>query len=274
MQAFVKKLQGQLEKELDSVDPGQNAIKGYDHRIRIINKYINGLKEYICEHPFSDLSVEIHYFKHIAPAFYSQHLYFIKLYNLELCRISSCAAEFIKHAEHELQEIEVFFKENNAFCKYFHSGNSFLDEKYFTRSAREHWMDDLSTVIDEDFCVASYRASWMLANDRYRKYLTQQLSSPDPLQNAGTANTKWTGTVSEAVELLVALQASGLIEIDNQPATLIQLKERFRLFAELDIRDISDTDHTNRQKKKQSTPFLARLTAKYIDRMNHLLGSS
>jgi len=196
MEAFVKKLQGQLEKELNSVDPGKNAVKGHDHRIKIVRQAIDSLKEYIFEHPFPDQAAEIHYFKNVAPTFYGYHLYFIKLYNLELCRISSSKEEFLTYIEQELQEISLFFRANSDFCKYFHSGNSFLDEKYFTRKAQEYWIDDLSAVIDEEYCLASYRASWILANERYRKQLMQELRNPEPLQNAGSSCVGGRGAIS------------------------------------------------------------------------------
>jgi hypothetical protein len=102
----------------------------------------------------------------------------------------------------------------------------------------------------------------------------QELNNPDPLENAGVSAAKWTGTVSEVVELLVSIQECGMVEIDNQPATLIQRKDRFKLFTDIDIKNINDTDYANRQKKKQSTRFLTKLITKNIERANRLLGSS
>jgi len=69
----------------------------------------------------------------IAPTFHSQHLYFEKLYNLELYRISSNKEEFSKYVEFELKEIDDFLRKNRDLFRYFYSGHTALNKKYFTR---------------------------------------------------------------------------------------------------------------------------------------------
>ncbi|HEY4334967.1 MAG TPA: RteC domain-containing protein, partial [Puia sp.] len=246
---------------------------GYDHRARIVKHSIIELKRYIATYPFADQAAEIYCFKHVMPFFLSQYFYFGKVYNAESKRITCGQESFYHFLEDELRKIENRFLQYGNFCQYYYRGSDTLDAQYYTRASWEIW-EDQSQFPDDNSSLGSYKASWIMADERYREYLRRELQRP-LLQAAQTAQAppaKWAGTISDAVELLVALQETGSVTVENQPATLVQVKERFQLFVDIDLKDINDTDYKNRSRKKQAAPYLSKLLAKYTERFNRLLG--
>src|SRR5258708_3699601 len=130
MEAFVKTLQGRMEEELQKIDQEENAVKGYDHRLRIIAESIRTLKQYIADHPFRKPAAEIYYAKQVAPFFFSRYFYYVKLYNSAVMKISCEKEAYHDFMKKELKLIHDTFQEYGDFYRYFISGKDFLDEKY------------------------------------------------------------------------------------------------------------------------------------------------
>src|SRR4029077_9475133 len=94
---------------------------------------IEELRTIISAYTFRDKVEEISYFKSLAPPFYSEHFYYSKLLTGELHRLSGTKEDRKSFQDQELQEIGRFFLVNGDFIRYYYSGSTALDEKYFTR---------------------------------------------------------------------------------------------------------------------------------------------
>ncbi|HEY4061752.1 MAG TPA: RteC domain-containing protein, partial [Puia sp.] len=177
MDAFVKDLQERVEHELKKIDLLDNAVQGYDHRVRIMHNAIIELKRYIATHTFPNYAAEIHCFKHVLPFFFSRYFYFGKVYNAEGKRITSGKENFRHFLEDELKRIEVRFIEYGDFCQYYYRGSEALDAQYYTRASWEIWGDQ-SQLPDENSSLGTYKASWIMADERYREYCMRELQEP------------------------------------------------------------------------------------------------
>ena len=265
MEAFVKELQGQLEEELKKAEPIEGTIKKYDFRVKTTRKGINSLKQYFEGRPFPDKTAEVYYFKHIAPSFYSQHFYYVMLYNAELTRLISQKEDFQRFLENELKKTDEFFREYSDFCRYFFSGNDSLDDKYFLPGSPGIGPDYISVVTDDNLCAGSYRASWILANDRYREYLNEQLKSPGhPTEFTEADKLSKNISKSDMVEFACGLSATYAIP-------LVEVIAKAELFFGVVLKDYSQVDNNNRKRKKGSTPFLHKLIENYNRRAEQLL---
>src|SRR5260221_5381184 len=127
MEVFAKKLQEQLEAELKKVDPKSNAVKGYNHCIKLVKNAIDELKTYLLKYPFKDTAAEVNYFKIIAPSFYSRYFYFMKLYDVERNRISSTKELFLLFLEKEEKSMQDFYHKYGEICHYIYMDMSSHD---------------------------------------------------------------------------------------------------------------------------------------------------
>jgi hypothetical protein len=272
MEALVKELQGRVEDELSKIDPLRNAVKGYDNRCKIVKNSIIELKRHIAAHPFADQAAEIHCFKHVLPAFFSQYFYFVKVYNAERKRIISSKETFHHFLEDELKKLEVRLIDYGDFCHYYYAGSTKLDSYYYTRDSWESWPEDQSVMPDEYCALGSYKASWIMADERYRQYLYREIQGPESTVNdSERVNVVFKGSKSAAAELSIALTAAKILYFDDQPGSLVQVNKWVENFLHVDLNNIHSIDRNNRKRKKMATPFLNMLIAKYNSRSDQLL---
>lgn len=244
-----------------------NPVHRYDQCVRLIKSVIGELRTTISSYNFRDGAEEISYFKTLAPPFYSEHFYYSKLLTGELHRLSGTKEDRKSFQEQELQEIGRFFLVNGDFIRYHYSGSTGLDEKYFTRGAAGFWTpDEIADVLDQLFCLGSYKLSRLLGYERYRSWLETEIRlSEDP--QAGHLNEfsgkvyGFEGTNSDAGEWITSFSNLKLITINGQPADTKTLAQLFELIFARKLGNIYDIQHTNRNRKKDPTPFLNSLLA-------------
>lgn len=271
MEAFVKELQGRVENELKNIDPLSSAVKGYDHRSKIMKNAIAELKKYIANHPFADQAAEIYCFKHVLPFFLSQYYYFGMVCEAEEERNTSGQKNFRHFLENELEKIKTGFHQYGDFYKYYLKGREALDAQYYTRASWEIW-EDPSVFPDENSSLGSVKASWIMADERYRDYLNRELRGPGSFNNEKEAyHVEFRGTKSAAAEFSIAITEAKILYFDGQPGTLKQVTEWVENFLRVDLRNLSSIDQQNRERKKEATPFLDMLRDKYNSRTDRLL---
>lgn len=278
MQEQIQKLQAKMDMELDEMSQLADPIERYVFSIKAVIGTIEELKTFISAYQFQDKKEEINYFRVISPNFFSKYFYFLKVYNIELLKKSTSKDNLRMVYDHELKGIDLFFTRNDDFCRQYYLGSPFQDERAFIRhSDASQWaLDDLAPVIDDSFTVASYKVSWIIANQRYRLYLEREMrrmavpESEGPEKQEDTDTYEFKGTKSSLVEAVTSIQASGVLWINGKPSTLVQLAEKAEKLFSTDLKDISHLDYSNRLRKKELHPFLNSLIKAYIDRANRL----
>ncbi len=255
-----------------------DPIQRCDRSVKLISRAIDELKSFMASYRFQNPAEEIHYFKTVCPSFYSKHFYFIKVFDIELLKCSAGKKNLHWKYDHDLREIELFFNQNSDLCKYYYGSLTYLDEQLFTRrNSHQGVIDYLSPVIDANLTLATYKVSWILANQDYRHYLENELKRLD----APLADTREPSSVSKdevrlgssksyLVEEIVALQLAELIYVNGRPATLAWLTEKAEELLHTDLKEFRSLDYANRSRKKEMTPLLSVMIKKYIDRANRL----
>jgi hypothetical protein len=272
MESSINSFYQGLSKTLDSLVAEPDPIKRHDQSVKAIHQALANLKTFLHLNPIQTVMEEIQYFKYLAPLFYSEYFYHIKAYDVELLKRSTSKENIRAVLDHDLKEIDLFFARNADFCKYYHIGTTYLDEQIFTRHDGNRWpLDDLSFVIDTNFCLASYKISWILANEKYRRYLEQEierLNNPENIIEQALNRDIWTwkGSKSDATELIVCMQLSEGIYINGRPASAAQLAEKFEKLLAMDLKDLKNLDYANRSRKKDMTPFMNGMIKKFLDR--------
>ncbi len=122
------------------------------------------------------------------------------------------------------------------------------------------------------FCMSIYVATQILANAQLGSAVSPITATPARASQTPMPFGKWLATKSDAVELLVALHEAKCISFDAQPATLVQLRDRFEKEYGIDLSDFSNIDNNNRSRKRSLTPFLQRLRDLSNERSERLDG--
>lgn len=258
----MKLLQGKLQAELDKASLETSPVSRYDKSMKLTKAVIEELKGYIATNPFADQAAEIRYYKTLAPFFYSSYFFFIKAYNLEIFRLSASKDNQLSFMEQELKAIAQFFSTHGDFVRYFYMAANYLDEQLFTRQVPETWMlDEVTVIIDSNFCLASYRVSCILANERYRGLLeeeTERLKNPQHVSSHSFPGKRFDfmGSCADATELIYALGRRQLVQIDGVNADIKALAQAFEEVFQKKLGNIYEKNRLNQLRKKDKTPFL------------------
>ncbi len=276
MQERIQKLQAKMELGLEEINQVPDPIQRYDLSIKLLSSTIEELKAFIATYSFQDKDEEINYFRNVAPVFYSKDFYFIKVYEIEILKRTTSRENLRLIYDQELKEIDHFFARNNEFCRYYYTAAAFLDDRIFSRHSGKNWpLDGLSPVLDTNFSIASYKISWIIANEKFRCYLEKEmnrLNRPGSSMDQDFSSDVWTweGSKSDATELVVCLQLSEGIYVNGLPASAAQLTKKFEDLLAADLKDFKNLDYANRSRKKDLTPFMNGMIRKYIDRATRL----
>lgn len=272
MEAFINQLKERLTTELNEIDPACNIVKGYDQCAVLIKKSIRELKHFMAANPFVDTIAEIYYYKHVAPFFRRQLVYFAQLYNVELTRITMDHEDFIAHLEAELKRTKCFLRKHGDFHRYYYSQKTCKDELLFTRAGFRKLLAEKDIRMHDNFCLGSQILSRILAYAQYRDFLNQELQGKDPHTIPLPIPTESKITKAQATELAVSIFASKLFYFDGRPATLVQITERLNVLFNINLNNIGGLDQRNRARKTMEAPFLDKLKSNYINRKEQLLG--
>jgi hypothetical protein len=256
MEAFVRKLQMQLQEDLNAIATETNPIEGYDKRIEIVEMAIRRMKEHLSNTSFPDKDSEIQYFKFWSLPFIKLYIYYIALYNLETTRITSDKEQFLQYLGYEKKRLMVFFSEHQDLYRYFKAGRSDEDERYFTVKMPSRTTDFLTA--DNAFCRASLDLGELLAYEDYKIILEDEI---DRTKAGNLAGKKIEikvpkSAVAEVIGPIFELQ---WIYIDDRPATLNELIRLVEKGLHIDLKDFSVIDNANRNRKKSTNPYLEQM---------------
>ena len=93
------------------------------------------LKDYVLNHPFSNVEEEICFFKYYKPALTGRLLYYYRVYQIESgC---SCCPEIARmHYRKAMKEYQRKLERYLPFYQYYRSGATYRDHYYFRRAKR------------------------------------------------------------------------------------------------------------------------------------------
>jgi hypothetical protein len=277
MRAFIEKLTGNFERELAVHCQEKQPLRRLMLCKRAAENAIHELHDFAKTYFIEDPEEIILYNKEWAPFFYAKLIYFNKCYDLECLCLSSGPEERKALMEHELAGVQHFFRRYSSFCHYYYSGNCDKDHFYWSREYSDNPMpDEIFLIGKPNVNEGRLLVAYLLANEQFRDFLQIELYRSDPTMVQVTAGTpaKWKDSNTDLAELIVCLYEEQAIEVDGQPATFEYYKDLCEKQWGVSLDALSVIDNKMRSRKKSTTPFMEKLTRKFMERKERLSGPS
>lgn len=274
---FVEKLQKKIRQKINLIEAeDKNILKKSLDASHILGNAFDRLKEFIIAYKFKDEDEEILFFKEIKPKIFCHLIYYRKVYNIEMHRpVASIEAQ----KEYLKLKMDVIHDFNNKildFYRYYRSGATYLDAAYFVRGKpdTEQYLETFYYERDPQFSTnADFKVAKIIANDMVQAYLLSELESLD--NNMHKSNTSpfpkvkltWTGSKTELIELIYALDTEGCF--NNGKIPLTQIAAYFESIFNIDLGNNIARNFYDMRIRNQLTPFLDRLREEILKRMEN-----
>jgi hypothetical protein len=254
LEQFSLGLKIRVNAEVERITEEQSDILARTSQLTVvIENCIHELKQFVIKYKFDSANEEIQFFKKIKPDFAGLLRYYKKLFHIQLVEVHNSSEVRLKHFRSQLRRLEVFMKRNDEYYQYILSNLNHMDEKYFTRgNALPN-----TAVIDDRFSTPhEIRLSKIICNEKVRTYLTNAIQS---IENPGSTSTNspltWTGSKTDLIELIYALQAAGVFNKKEaevkQIATHLEktfnvtLGNYYRIFQDIKLRKTGQVNFLN-----------------------------
>ncbi len=274
MRINILRLYEKMEDQARLVHEGNfPLLREISQCIKIWQEAMYELKRLIEKNPLKDLEEEVEFFKETKPKFYSQFIYFVKVFHIEINRPTASDKAQISYLESHLMRIKHFFDNNLDFYQYYRSGATHFDEVYFVRGQQDVRVlpDDLTLSIDHSFStIQSYKVSKLFAYELLRIYLNSAISAMQ-LREGNEAlkvekKLQWTGTKVALIELIYSLQSVGVI--NNGSADIKMLTAFFERIFQVELGNVYNVFQEMRLRKKARSSFLDSMREQLLRRMD------
>ncbi|SEN74839.1 RteC protein [bacterium A37T11] len=278
MKTFCKQLEARIQEDLGNIAlEVDHPIKRSELSLHVLDVGLQSLKQFIVEYHFIDPAEEILFFKEIKPTIYSKLIYHQALYSLEVNKPGGNDKAMRRYLQKAQDHINQYYKQNLEFYRYYRSGMTYLDEKFFRRGQYDFRLGLDNHYADSDHRFSSshdYRVAEMMANELLRLYLTdalEALSKPGKmdfsLQLPGQLSPmRWTAPKAALTELIYALESRHVF--NNGQADLKQISDYFECVFFIDLGNIYRVFQELRIRKKGRTVFLDELLDALNNRMD------
>jgi RteC protein len=276
MPPVLDSLYTELMEKLDMLRVGSdNILVVSQGAIRIVSEKLEFLRSYVMKNPLKNKNEEIQFFKDIKPRFYSQFIYYLKIFHIETYRPNGSVEAEQEYVYKELGRLQEFYELNKEFYAYYRSGSNYLDDMRFVRGSVDINLALTSHYLDADPLFSTthdYKLAKILANEMLREYLLDRLASLNFKEKAKTDESlafpglTWTASLAAINELIYALKAVGAI--NNGNTTIAQIGAALEKTFHVKIGNIYRRQQENRLRENR-TPFIDQMKTKSIEEMNH-----
>lgn len=237
--------------------------------IKLSRECLNEFSSLVRSKNFPSKKDEITFFKYQKPYVEGRLQYFKKLHNYLLEKPVSGISKQQKFINIELNKLDSKKCKQLEFVKYYRLDEDKLDHLYFLRGIDQlelfvdtshHFKDPLFTtsrdllvskIIAHDLLIEFYNNELEYLKNKKIKPIIEEVK-PDIFNDL-----QWTGTKTELIELIIALNESGCLRNGNSDLNKI-VKVCEELF-NLDLGNIRKTFDQIKARKKDSTKFLDKL---------------
>jgi len=241
--------------------------------IPIIQRKMEGLKQYVSTHTFADEEEEIHFFKNIKPRFHSQLVYFLHIYHIETGLPHGSKENQCNYLCAKLQKEQNHLFDEDIFRRYFNSGATYLDHQYFVRGRLDLDINlyDYYINADPQFTTShDYSVSRILAAEMLSYYLESRIEEIKDInpkdEKSLISRLTWTANKNFLIELTYALHSFGAFNHGKTDIKLIA--DEIERFFNVKLGNLYRTFQEIRIRKKGQTYFLDQLVKslqEYID---------
>lgn len=274
MRTNMLRLYEKMEEKIKMIrEESYPLLKETSQCINVCQETLHELKRLVEKNPLKDIKEEIEFFKEIKPKFYSQFIYLVKIFHIEINRPAASDKAQIHYLESHLLRIKHFFDNNLDFYQYYRSGATHFDEVYFVRGQQDFRLlpDDLTLSFDHSFStLQSYKVSKLFAYELLRIYLNSAIASIQLTDSkeimSNDKRLQWTGSKVSLIELIYSLQTAGVL--NNGTADIKLLTDYFERIFQLELGNVYNVFQEMRIRKKNRTSFLDNLREKLVRRMD------
>jgi hypothetical protein len=263
MIAFSSELLCEFEIENSKVDfEYVDLLQTSENAFILCLDFVDKLKQFLTTNGFTDEEEEIQFFKHIKPKFTSQIIYYREIHNMESRIPHGNAKKCIRYFQKHLKELEQFLELNSEFIRYYKIGNTCLDKEYFVRNRFDIKNNpDMSFFeYDPSFTTSQgNKVATLLANQKLKTYidnkiriLSKSMTEPNKFDE-NNFNLMWTGTKTEAIEMIYGVHATKSINKGN--VTIKELVKGFEYMLQINLKEHSRLFH-NIKSRENPTQFL------------------
>jgi hypothetical protein len=262
-EGLLNRLKGQIE-QISLVQP--DVLLRNSEIISFIEALVIELKQYVLKYKFESINEEVEFFKTIKPVFISQLLFYKGLFKISLFESFHDSDARINYYRKQLRTLKRFMIKHEEFYHYALSNSTDLDEKYFVRdnNTKQFLIQDnrFSTWFDN-------RLSRILANELIKSYIfnaLERIKSPLPGNLNSSTSLTWTGSKTDLIELVYALQASGVF--NKSTADVKQIASYFENVFNVTLGNYYRTFQEIKIRKTGSALFLKQLMQNLTKRVN------
>lgn len=258
------KIINEMEENLKKIEDKDNFLH-YEKAIHHCSHTLNKLQQTINKIGFQNTEEEIYFFKYIKPQAYSTMAFYRMLTIIETHCPQYSIQDKISFFQDEIHKTRSFFETHNEFVEYYRTGQTYADEKYFTRNFSNLIFnnDNFEYIIYPDFStVHDGTVAKIMAYEKLEQHLSSEilkLQNPEllPDKYLDKPQHEWTENLTSLAELLYSLKDSKAINHGN-----ISVKELIELFCKvLNVPEgnIYNAFRLVQNRKKEKTVFLDKL---------------
>lgn len=252
----------------DEITPILHALTG----IQICKNTLGQLKKWKENKGIITIKEEIYFFKDLKSVPMSYLIFYTEMRHCELRKPKAGKQFQISFLQKKLKKINKFFFQHAEFSTYMESGQSHLNQQYFTKSKHTFYLT--SPLIpypqfsefetSHDLLWAKIKAMH-LCIDQIKKSLETLQNPNQPTPTNEKYNLKWTASKAAMTELVYALYSAQAV--NSGKADLKEIARAFQHIFQIDLSDLYHTYSEIRARKIQLTKFMDHLKIALEQRM-------
>lgn len=240
----------------------EEPIKHSKEAIKIILPIFEKLKAWCIKYKFTTQEEEIAFFRSTKPQLTSRLVFYNMIGNIEINKPAGTRS-LRKYYIVQWGKSQKFLDNNLEFYRYYRSGSTYLDHKYFLRgnSNGELAIDNFYFQTDQRFCTThDHLLSLIMAHEQILEFLETtiaKLKNKHSHPDTNSRSLKWTGSKVAMVEVIYALHTEGVFNHGTA-----DLKELFNFFSsafDIDLAQFHRTFSEICSRKSDRTKFLRSL---------------
>lgn len=278
MKEFISIIQQNIQNNIIEIKPTEkDSLAKLKKNIAYLHESILRVKSFIINYEFRTDAEEINFFKEKKPQIYGQLLYQIRLYKIEEnCPMASKVEREFYYAG-ELTKLNLITANSLDFYRYYRSGDSTFDRKYFLRNEYDLMLDKDPAFLEKDKKFSSscdYEVANIIANDLLKTHITSQLESLkdktcfDLITLISKNRMQWTASKVSLIELVYGIHSAKSINHGN--VDLKDLITCFELIFNVNIGDFYRAFVEIRERKRSRTQYIDQMQKALTEKMNDL----
>lgn len=250
-----------LERKLSLLEKENVSIyQNTEVSIKACQQWLELMRERVLQYGFKNEKEECHFFKTVKPKIVGYMFHYLNLVHLERHRPLLRTKLQIKFFETQIALLQNYYLEHQEFYEYYLRDKTHLDLEFFTRksNAPQFHLDSIAFLLDANFSTSHDMVlAKILGNSHTIAFIQRKLSSKANVRNVERDKKSalhWTGSKVDLVELVYALQASGVV--NNGAAEIKELAINIEQLFGIELGDIYRTFIEIRNRKNKPTKLL------------------